>query len=178
MVFDVRMASSNRPIAISARADLERVRQSSQLLYVRNRQVNPVRLELQQDLPVGVVEPGRPIGLRERETAVIPQLLGRQLAKRHRQQFFSPLEVLLVKKELLLLHEAPEVAVDRIAGIHLLELRQQKIPQRGRRRPRRRHSEADQSLGFRRGLSRPQGAKEHNEGAAEHGSHHGMTPGE
>ena len=75
IVLAVRMASSKRPRAISARnrnfragARVPEVRQ------VGEQEVDAVVLQLLQDLPVGVVEPGRPVGLGERDPAVIVQL--------------------------------------------------------------------------------------------------------
>ncbi len=51
--------------------------------------------------------------------------------------FSRSLESLLVEEEFLLLHHALHVVLDRIAGIHLLELRQQPVSEGrfwGRRR--------------------------------------------
>ena len=88
------------------------------------------------------------------------------------------LKSLLVEEEFLLLHDAFHVVLDRIAGIHLLELRQEPVPESrfgGRRRP---YIQPDQRLEGRACLLGPARKSESgNRGEAEENSRHGMTPG-
>ena len=84
IVLAVRMASSKRPRATSARnRTLRALARGGVCLHVGDQQVDAVGLQLQQDLPVGVVEPGRPVGLGQREAAVIVQLPRGQFLERH-----------------------------------------------------------------------------------------------
>ena len=62
--------------------------------------LDPIRLELQQDLPVGIVEPGGPVGLAQRVPAVFLQLLRGQLLERHGQQLLAVLKSLLRRKRI------------------------------------------------------------------------------
>ena len=90
MVLAVRIASSNRPAATSlrkrawsaARPGLASVCTSG------SKVLNAVGLELQQDLPVGTVEPGSS-STWARPAAVLPRPRTRQLLKRHRQQLLA-----------------------------------------------------------------------------------------
>ncbi len=128
IVLAVRIASSKWPRAISARKRTARaLRQPADLLDFGEQQVDPFTLQLQQDLPIRVVEPGRPVRLSQRESAVFLQLLTGQLLEGHGQQLLAVLECLLVEEEPLLLQHALHVVEDRIAGIHLLELRQEPV---------------------------------------------------
>ena len=61
------------------------------LLHVGEQREEPVFLQLQEDLPVGVIEPGRPVRLAQRRPAVFLQILRGQLLERHRQQRLAAL---------------------------------------------------------------------------------------
>ncbi len=97
----------------------------------------PSAFSFEQDLPVGGVEPGRPVGLAQRDLTVNLKLLHGQLLERHGQQVLAALEGLPVEEESLLLHGALHVVRDGVAGTHLPELGQELVSQRrpgGRRR--------------------------------------------
>ena len=73
--------------------------QGAHLLHLGKQQCDPIGLQLQQDLPVGIVEPGGPVGLAQRVPAVFLQLLHGQLLERHGQQLLAALKRLLVEEE-------------------------------------------------------------------------------
>jgi hypothetical protein len=125
-----------------------RSRRSTKLLHFGEQRAETVAPHLEQNLPIGIVEPGRPVNVAQNGPPVLfePRLRG-QFLERHRQKPLAAIESLFVEEEVLLLHHALDVALDRIAGIHRAQLREQQVSE-GRSGSRRRHDlELDQRFG-------------------------------
>ena len=162
---------------LGAHAHLECLGQGSELLHVGDHHVDPLGLQSEQDLPVGIVEPGRPVGLSERESSVIQQLAGRQFLERHDQQLLATFNSLLVEEELVLFRETLQVILDGVSGIHLLELRQEQVAEGRFGGGRRLYGQPDQGFRVRSRLVGPAGKNDESQrGAAQNRSEHGTPP--
>ena len=117
MVLAVRMASSIRPAATSDRNLACSARATARSrLHVGEQRVDSIGLEPEQNLPVGIVEPGRLIGQRQRTGRHLSRVGYRQPIERHRPERLLALERFIDLGEVVLPEIALQVSLDRVAG--------------------------------------------------------------
>jgi hypothetical protein len=127
---------------LAAQADLQRRRQEPQVLDLRQQRVRAFPAHFTDDLPVEVRHAGGLVGVPQRAAAVIAHLREGQIFQRARLPLLAVLARLLVVIEVVLLHQALHVQLERRARLDLVDRGQELILQRRLRRGGRLHLEA------------------------------------
>src|SRR5260370_22291421 len=112
---------------LAPEANLQSESQAPELLDFWQEQPDAVALGLEEDLPVGSVQPSGVIGLAKSAASVAAQLLQGKLLERHLGPFLAILLGVSIEEEMLLFHEAFQIPLNWVAPIHLLEIGQELI---------------------------------------------------